>query len=117
MSTFSATSKKPTTKSAEIVPSHYHLDPSTRKWCACVKIGGDVFWGVEWQEDYGEADSDLRCMINNLNYELTDTMADEGFYPDRAIMNEEKYQQSGRTDGLFNGLMTEDVKISDDNSQ
>ena len=56
-------------------------------------------------------------MINNLNYDLIDTMADEGFYPERAIMNEEKYQQSGRTNGLFNGLMTEDVKISDDNSQ
>ena len=66
---------------------------------------------------FWEADSDLRCMINNLNYELTDTMADEGFYPERAIMNEEKYQQSGRTNGLFNGLMTEDVKISDDNPQ
>ena len=36
-----------------------------------------------------EADSDLRCMINNLNYELIDTMADEGFYPERSIMNEE----------------------------
>ena len=35
-------------------PSHYHLDPSTRKWCACVKIGGDVYWGVEWQEDFGK---------------------------------------------------------------
>ena len=44
-----------------------------------------MYWGVEWQEDFGEADSDLRCMINNLNYELIDTMADEGFYPERSI--------------------------------
>ena len=65
-----------------------------------------MYWGVEWQEDFGEADSDLRCMINNLNYELIDTMADEGFYPERSIMNEEKYKQSGRTNGLFNGLET-----------
>jgi hypothetical protein len=56
-------------------------------------------------------------MINNLNYELIDTMADEGFYPERAIMNEEKYQQSGRTNGLFNGLMNENVEIPDDNPE
>ena len=48
-----------------------------------------MFWGVQWQEDFGEADSDLRCMINNLNYELVETMADEGVYPDRAIIMEE----------------------------
>jgi len=99
-----------------IVPSHNHLDPETRKYCAMVEIGGDVFWGVEWQEDFGEADSDLRCMINNLNYELVETMADEGVYPDRAIIMEEKYQQSGRTNGLFTGLMSQDGEISNDNS-
>ena len=56
-------------------------------------------------------------MINNLNYELIDTMADEGFYPERSIMNEEKYQQSGRTNGLFNGLMHENGEIPDDNPE
>ena len=76
-----------------------------------------MYWGVEWQEDFGEADSDLRCMINNLNYELIDTMADEGFYPERSIMNEEKYQQSGRTNGLFNGLMNDNGEIPDNNPE
>ena len=75
-----------------------------------------MYWGVEWQEDFGEADSDLRCMINNLNYELIDTMADEGFYPERAIIIEEKYQESGRTNGLFTGLMSKDGEISNDDT-
>ena len=75
-----------------------------------------MFWGVEWQQDFGEADSDLRCMINNLNYELVETMGDEGVYPDRAIIMEEKYQQSGRTNGLFTGLMSQDGEISNDDS-
>ena len=37
-----------------------------------------MHWG-EWQEDFGEADSDLRCMVNNLSYELIDTVEEEGF--------------------------------------
>jgi hypothetical protein len=42
-------------------------------------------------------------------------MVDEGFYPERAIIMEEKYQQSGRTNGLYTGLMSEDGQISNDN--
>ena len=79
-------------------------------------IGGDMHWG-EWQEDFGEADSDLRCMVNNFSYELIDTVEEEGFYPERAIIMEEKYQKSGRTNGLFNGLNEEDGEVSNDNSQ
>jgi hypothetical protein len=79
-------------------------------------IGGEMHWG-KWQEDFGEADSDLRCMINNLNYDLIDTVEEEGFYPERAIIMEEKYQKSGQTNGLFIGLNEEDGEVSDDNTQ
>jgi predicted secreted acid phosphatase len=81
-----------------VVPSNYHLDPSTRKYCAFISIGGET-------------------MINNLDYVATETMECEGFYPERAIIIEEKYQQSGRTNGLFTGLMTKDGEISNDNPQ
>ena len=62
-----------------VVPSNYHLDPSTRKYCAFISIGGETYWGSEWQDDIGEAESDLRCMINNLDYAATETMECEGF--------------------------------------
>ena len=88
-----------------------------KKYCARVDIGGELTWSAFWRDDFEEAELDLRCMINNLNYELVETMECEGVYPERAIMMKEKYQSSGRTNGLFTGLMTEDVKISDDNSQ
>ena len=114
METSSSTSKKPTLKRADILPSDWR--PGSRKWAACVVIGGEMHWG-KWQEDFGEADSDLRCMINNLNYDLIDTVEEEGFYPERAIIMEEKYQKSGRTNGLFNGLNEEDGEVSDDNTQ
>jgi hypothetical protein len=100
-----------------VVPSNYHLDPSTRKYCAFISIGGETYWGSEWQDDIGEAESDLRCMINNLDYVATETMECEGFYPERAIIIEEKYQQSGRTNGLYPGLMTTDGEISNDNPE
>ena len=82
-----------------------------------IEIGGEVHWGVKWQDDIEEAESDLRCMVNNLAFDLEGTLADEGFYPERAIIIEEKYQQSGRTNGLFTGLMSKDVEIPNNNPE
>jgi len=76
-----------------------------------------MYWGDKWQTSIDEADSDLRCMINNLNYDLIETVEDEGFYPERAIIMEEKYQKSGRTNGLFNGLNEEDGEVSNNYSE
>lgn len=39
-----------------------------------------------------------------MSYELIETMEMEGMYPERAQVIEEKYQASGRTDGLYNSL-------------
>lgn len=63
-----------------------------------------------------EASLELRCLEKRLNYELIATMEGEGFYPERAIIMEEKYQQSGRTNGLYTGLCLNDGQVSDDNS-
>jgi len=82
-----------------------------------IEIGGVVHWGVKWQDDIEEAESDLRCMVNNLAFDLEETLSDEGFYPERAIIIEEKYQQSGRTNGLFTGLMSKDVEIPNNNPE
>ena len=76
-----------------------------------------MYWGDKWQTSIDEADSDLRCMINNLNYDLIETVEDEGFYPERAIIMEEKYQKSGLTNGLFNGLNEEYGEVSNNYSE
>lgn len=99
-----------------VVPSNYHLDPSTRKYSAVIVLGGETHWGDEWQDNLAEAESDLRCMINNLDYAATKTMQCEGFYPERAIIIEEKYQKSGRTNGLYTGLNIANGSVPDDNT-
>jgi len=48
---------------------------------------------------------------------LIKTVEDEGFYPERAIIMEEKYQESGRDNGLYTGLGMQDGKVSNDDSQ
>jgi hypothetical protein len=49
--------------------------------------------------------------------ELIQTVEGEGYYPHRAIIMEEKYQKSGRTNGLYTGLNMEDGKVSNDNPE
>lgn len=62
-----------------------------------------------------EAKDELRCLEKRLGYELIETVEGEGFYPERAILIEEKYQKSGRTNGLYTGLnMAENGAISSD---
>ena len=49
---------------------------------------------------------ELRCLEKRLSFETIETVQDEGYYPERSIMIEEMYQQSGRTNGLYSGLGT-----------
>jgi hypothetical protein len=64
-----------------------------------------------------EASLELRCLEKRISYELIKTMEGEGFYPHRAIIMEEKYQESGRTNGLYTGLNMQDGEISSDNPE
>jgi hypothetical protein len=64
-----------------------------------------------------EASLELRCLEKRINYELIDTVEGEGFYPHRAIIMEEKYQESGRTNGLYTDLNMQDGEISNDNPE
>jgi len=41
-----------------------------------------------------------------MSFELVNTVENEGVYPQRAILIEEAYQESGRTNGLYTGLCT-----------
>ena len=80
-----------------------------------VTYGGVSEWSP-WFDSEDDAKLELRCLEKRHSFEVIETMEDEGFYPERAIIMEEKYQQSGRTNGLFTGLMSEDGQISNDNT-
>lgn len=64
-----------------------------------------------------EATLELRCLEKRINYELIETVEGEGFYPERAIIMEEKYQESGRTNGLYTGLNMKDGQVSNNNPE
>ena len=49
-----------------------------------------------------------------MSYELIETKEMEGMYPERATIVEEKYQASGRTNGLYTGLNMCDGQVFND---
>jgi hypothetical protein len=113
METSFNTTEKPTSKSSKILPSNYHL--TERQYAGCVQIGPTLTY-TKWFDSAWEAALELRCLEKRLSYELVKTVECEGYFPERAIIMEEKYQQSGRTNGLYTGLHVKDGTISDDTS-
>ena len=101
---------KPTSKINRVLPSNYHEE--VRQYAGHVYIGGTNHW-TKWFDDKEEAALELRCLEKRLSFETIETVEDEGVYPERAKVMEEKYQASGRTDGLYTGLMTEDGQVPD----
>lgn len=104
---------KPTSKISRVLPSNYHEE--TRQYAGHVYIGGTNHW-TKWFDDKEEATLELRCLEKRLSFETIETVEEEGMYPDRAKVMEEKYQASGRTDGLYTGLMTEDGQVFNNTS-
>lgn len=111
---FSSTTNKPTSKTSQVLPSNYHL--KDKKYLGHVQIGSDNYY-TEHYDSKQEAALELRCLEKRLSYELVETMESEGFYPERAIIMEQKYQESGRTNGLYTGLNTEDGAVSINNPE
>lgn len=106
-----STTNKISSKISEVVPSNYHLND--RKYAGFIRLGGDNYW-TNFFDTKDEALLELRCLEKSLSYELIETMEGEGVYPERAIIMEQKYQESGRTNGLYTGLNTEDGQVSID---
>ena len=105
----SSSEQKPTLKESYLIPSSFiSKNPYHAGY---ITVQGKAYV-TEWFEDKEEALLELRCLEKQLGYELIKTTHCEGFYPERATMIEEKYQASGRTNGLYTGLMSEDVEIS-----
>ena len=92
---------KPTSKISETLASNYHA--KVKSYAGHVYIGGTNHW-TKWFDDKEEAALELRCLEKRLSFETIETVEGEGVYPERAQIMEEKYQASGRTDGLYTGL-------------
>lgn len=114
METSSSTTEKPTSKQSQVLPSNYHLPE--KQYFGCVRVGSNCYY-TDSYDDIMEATLELRCLEKRINYELIETVEGEGFYPERAIIMEEKYQESGRTNGLYTGLNMKDGQVSNNNPE
>lgn len=110
----SSTTKKVVSKISSLIPSCFHLPD--KEYAGFIRIGADNFY-TEFFDNKEEAILELRCLEKKMGYELVKTVEDEGFYPERAIIMEQKYQESGRTNGLYTGLNMKDGPVSIDNPE
>ena len=98
------TTPKVASKISQVLPNCWH-EPNP-KYAGHVRIGSENHL-TGWFDSRNEAELELRCLEKRLSYELIETVEGEGFYPERAIEIEKLYQQSGRTDSLYTGLLAE----------
>jgi hypothetical protein len=107
------TVSKVDSKISQIVPSCWHqVNP---KYAGHIRIGHKSYF-TDWFDTKDEAELERRCLEKRLSYDLIETVEGEGYYPERAKVLEEKYQASGRTNGLYTGLHMEDVNLSNNTS-
>lgn len=114
METSSSTTEKPIQKRSQVLPTNYHLPE--KQYVGCLQIGSSNHY-TGYFDTIEEAADELRCLEKRLGFEIIKTVEDEGFYPHRAIIMEEKYQESGRTNGLYTGLNMKDGQVSNDNPE
>ena len=107
------TTPKVHSKVSQVIPSCWHT-PNPR-YAGHIRIGPDNHI-TDWFNSREEAELELRCLEKRLSYEVIFTVEDEGFYPERVKVIEEKYQASGRTNGLYTGLNTEDGAVFNNTS-
>jgi hypothetical protein len=113
METSLITTGKITHKISQVLPTNYHLPEC--QYYGFVQIGGKNHY-TSYFDSKEEASLELRCLEKRLSFELVETMEGEGYYPERAIIMEQKYQESGRTNGLYTGLIAEDGTVPKHNS-
>ena len=99
---------KISSKISQVLPTNYHL--TERSYYGHVCIGGENHY-TELFDKKEDAMLELRCLEKRLSFETIKTAQDEGYYPERSIMIEEMYQQSGRTNGLYSGLYVKDGSV------
>jgi hypothetical protein len=108
METSLTTTGKITQKVSQVLPTSYHLPKC--QYYGCVKIGSENHYTLYF-DSKEEAELELRCLEKRLSFETIETMEGEGYYPERAIIMEQKYEKSGRTNGLYTGLIAENGTV------
>lgn len=103
MATSSNTTERIIQKWSQVLPTNYHLPE--KQYYGCVNIGATNHY-TGYFDTIEEAADELRCLEKRMSFELVNTVENEGVYPQRAILIEEAYQESGRTNGLYTGLCT-----------
>lgn len=93
----------------DVLPTAYHVP--NPEYVGCVGIGSKNYW-TECCATKKEAWRKLDELKLNLGYVLIQTKQDEGYFPERAKLIKEKYDASGRTNGLYSGLNMEDGTLS-----
>ena len=96
-------------KISQVLPTNYHS--AEKAYYGHVCIGGENHY-TDFFADKEEAKIELRCLEKRLSFEVIETFQCEGYYPERSIIIEEMYQQSGRTNGLYTGLNVKDGSVS-----
>ena len=76
-----------------------------KQYFGVVCINGEMSY-TPLYDTKDEAQLELRCLEKRLSFETIKTVEEEGVYPERAALMEKKYQESGRTNGLYTGLST-----------
>lgn len=104
---------KPLSKASDLIPSSfYSKKPSYRGW---VQIDSDHYWTKEFATKKG-ARTALQKLKDKLAFDAIVTVEMEGPYPERARILEELYQETGRKNGLYTGLVSNHGTISNDTS-
>jgi hypothetical protein len=101
--------KKVTSKEYDVLPTAYHVpNPNYAAW---IRVGPKNYWS-EVCSTKAEAWDKLEEMKTDLQYDSIPSLQGEGYFPERAKLIREKYEASGRTNGLYSGLNLEDGQVS-----
>ena len=113
MTTQETTEKKIVSKHSDIVPSSWHIIPYP-SWYGYVSINGEITFTKTYKSKK-RAYNALQKLKEKLNYDSTETLQDEGCYPERVKIMRELYIKDGRESkdhpmyGFFTGLAKKDV--------
>ena len=119
--------KKLVSKTAEVIPSNYHLDE--RQYAGVITLGGDLTY-TAWCTTEQEAQHLLEFLKIAVDYNSYRTMQEESTgkegvkaMAERVRIMDERYKKSGRDEkdhpmhGLYTGLAEEYGEVSNNDTE
>ena len=119
--------KKLVSKTAEVIPSNYHLDE--RQYAGVITLGGDLTY-TAWCTTEQEAQHLLEFLKIAVDYNSYRTMQEEStgkegvkLQSERVRIMDERYKKSGRDakdhpmHGLYTGLAEEYGEVSNNDTE